>query len=477
MDPEVLRFLGTIFGAPQQPKIGPYKENAPKPQPIPEMTWQQKHPDATRLEAFIRNRAQDLASPMSPQQMQKAMVDAGMNSGGPMLAVGSIRKVGDATLPPVMSHLAKYFKAIQKGPFDEYMAEKVALRDLLRSKPEHSLKGIKQELPIHHSSRALFEHPDPAVFGTGAGDQWQGWGTYLAGHPEVAKFYRRLTQEELRSIHSLWRNKPVSDELWKLLASPSLQKHPALAELASRIERDLNSFLPETERLPTNRRHVEYAADKIRMSLKDARKNARLYYRRDRDTYENLKRASEARIGQADLGGIAENTYHGNLYANPDELWNMQQKVGDQPASEKLLAGLNQLTTNGSYGFGKANTMPLGDALASQMESLGHPAQSYSFTANALRDGVYDNTPKQIAEALRSKGVVGNRYLNRGMVNKLDPEILGNLPQSILDDSNNWNYVVTDPSRIDFRDLTALLAAAGLGGAGMQANKQQKKKK
>lgn len=74
-------------------------------------------------------------------------------------------------------------------------------------------------------------------------------------------------------------------------------------------------------------------------------------------------------------------------------------------------------------------------------------------------------TPWQTMEALKSKGIVGNQYLDRRSLEAaISPEGTAN-PTS--------NYVVTDPSRLRFTDL---FAAAPFGMA-MQAlqNEQEKK--
>ena len=534
MNPEFLKYLGMLQGP---PKIGPYKENVPKPRPIPDPVDAMGKPlnqwgmSSQEMDEFLKNSAIDATNPIG-------------------FVAGSVKK-----LPSAMSHLAKYFKASGNSEYDNFMTRKAEIRDYLHSKPKHPLDGNTQPRQIYHGTKALFEEPDPNIGKfTGAGDQWQGHGLYLAGARPVAEYYKGLTGKDIDLNRFMGRNFNV-DEFDKTLDR-------VIGRLNSKViptyKNNFASFLPEDEKMvdalnsmgrrihndpfssvSSSFESLTATKDWVKNAFKDLEKQKKRlgkvhervsnfrselikqgideelldksskeidkyinntmnyadprvvllqlykdsktsfleerdllkYIKGDIDEYTKILSLHQSPFSHKNKTGKlhekVSNLYSGKFFANPDELFNLDLPFDAQPSSERIKGALSQFSQNPRISpmLPARNTY---ENFANMMKQKS--GEDYFRNSSLMRYGdvgFSDVTPEHLAYALKDKGIVGNSYLNR------NAREAGVPPRSALD--TQTNFVANDPSRVDFRDIAALMAMIG-GSSAINAKKKKEKK-
>lgn len=445
-------------------------------------------------------------------------------------AENSFDIVGDMALP-----LAGSIKAVPRGSLKfvpKFMREENVvdfakakeelgefLRDRLIKGGRHPLEGQKQRIDFRHSTNRLFKDPvvEPSVASGGAGDQWQGQGFYITEEPKVADFYRSITGREIPPQFQFASgggaiNLNRLDNFISDLNDKAFSKHFSwLNELRRKLKEGTNpkfdeaplgmKTIPEyiTKRMkeidalgdhpPKGESPFEYRNKRAAL-VRELRANLDYYNTMARDWQNNQRYGGMLKEVPSQRAAA---TYSGNFYANPDELFDLQLPLDQQPSSQRLLGALNEF----NYGILR---QPLGDYLAAAQQGTGNPQAVYDINESLVRHGkdvnpsvtqgpelppfkwmklptnvqnaLLDVEPNQrvsqtldpwkVMEALRDKGIVGNKYLTRYAAEGLVPP--------------SHNYVVTDPSRVRLNDVWAAFLAAGLPSLLSQQKKDDPKR-
>lgn len=435
-------------------------------------------------------------------------------------AEGSVDIAGDLAMP--MAGSLKFVpKFMREENVINFAKAKEELGELLRDRlvrgGRHPLEGQKQRIDFRHSTNRLFKDPviEPSVAGGGAGDQWQGQGFYITEEPKVSEFYRGITAREIPPQFQLEDgsgaiNLRKLDNFISDMDNDSFSKHFHWLDGLRRKLREgtnpkfsdaplgmqtmpdyITKKLAEIEALgahpPKGQSPFEYRNKRAAL-VRELRSNIDHYNRMSRDWQNNQQYGGM-------IKGVprqtAEATYSGNFYANPDELFDLQLPLDQQPASQRVMGALNQF----SYG---AAGEPLGDYLAAAQRGVGDPRLAYDINESLVRHGKDVNSgvtqgpilpptfgpstilsmtseqamaepgqfisqrlnPWKVMEALRDKGIVGNKYLTRFAAEGLAPP--------------SHNYVVTDPARVRLNDVWSILGMLGGGAAAAQTIKGKK---
>jgi len=414
-----------------------------------------------------------------------------------------------------MAGTLKYIPEFMQGA-PPFAAAKQALGEFLRNRlvkgGRHPLEGVKQRIDFQHSSNKLFPDPviSPDVAGAGAGDQWQGQGFYISEEPKVASFYRNITGRDLPGALVLPNGRSIdltalAEKISDMPIEMYNKRYPSLQKFRDAL---YQGSIPKFDTPPANLAYIKKELADVEAQLKSlntrsADRDIQIahadlkQYRRDLlDSYaRHMKEWQDNQMYGGSFTRIpaqrAEATYSGNFYANPDELFDLQLPINQQPASQKLLGALNEF----NYG---SRAEPMGDYLAAVQRGVGDPRAVYDINEglvrhgksvntgvtqgpdmppfmwtglpNNLKDALFDLEPNQVVsqtldpwkvmEALRDKGIVGNKYLTRFAAEGLVPP--------------SHNYVVTDPSRVRLNDVWSMLGMLGGGAAATQTIKEKK---
>lgn len=272
---------------------------------------------------------------------------------------------------------------------------------------------------------------------------------------------RNLLNKMLPTLRAQYVDNLAKAEKLRETITPEMRQEFETLINARRVAMEQGGYFPFTERA----RELSDLIQSATHAQQTARETLQLY--------NNVQRmATEGR--RISRGTVPlQNTYEIDFFANPDELYNLGRPIDQQKAAQRLVAGLNEFTVPSGA---PAGGTPLGDHLA-WMQSryprvmgrdkiydlneviLGNNPHN-QFTA--LRPTLTDADQWQVMEALRSKGIVGNRYLTRfAAENPTTPQ--------------HSNFVITEPSRAKFVDLWSILpfAAAGAATAGAMNREQQ----
>lgn len=442
--------------------------------------------------------------------VMSAGAGSGMKVGAELLS--SAPAVGKASL---LSNLPKWLQ-----PSIEYNTEKELLREKLVDefrRLRHPMEGQAPARRIYHSSRGIFEAPtlDLARQGAGVGDFWQGTGAaYVAESPQVRDYYRNLLAKSqldyqlpsgkiiadpstsLDKIITKLENRldaakrrlydNYSDENIKEVATLQQQYNGAINRRVEWAQSNaVDSWLPEiaSRDLADSRKTIEELLQRIAQNPDD--KFARTEFKSALKQFNFRQKELNSKL-MARAVDPRVTSYSGFFYANPDELFNLNLPIAQQPAAERIIAGLNELPVGTSAEVGEFGVVlpgeRVGDAMVRQQAShLAVPNLSSTAGNEMIISGQRGNswsarrpeftsaTPWQTMEALKSKGIVGNQYLDRRSLEAaVSPEGIAN-PTS--------NYVVTDPSRLRFTDLFGAANPFSPLGTAMQAlqNEQEKK--
>jgi hypothetical protein len=396
-----------------------------------------------------------------------------------------------------------------------YTDEKLALREQLLNSfrtTSHPLERSTPTRKIFHSSRGIFEAPtlDPARQGAGIGDFWQGTGAaYVAESPSVRDYYREHLSKNSQEL-ILPSGKRIKDPSAKLdevitnlnvkldnarenlYNNYTVENMKAVESLRQQVQSGINRRIawadpvslwqPRIKEKSILEEKQDYADLLAALRKSPKSKEIKLLLK------ESLQRlAQDQKVMSSNIRTKSENpfatSYSGYFYANPDELFNLNIPIAQQPSAERIIAGLNQLPVgSGDLGMVSAGER-VGDAIVRQQRNnLIEPnlssTNSNEMIVSGQRDGGWSDyrpeftsaTPWQTMEALKDKGIVGNQYLDRRSL------------ESIISDQNlanpTYNYVVTDPSRLRFTDLFGAADPFGSLSSTMQAiqNAKQEKK-
>ena len=397
----------------------------------------------------------------------------------------------------------------------DYADEKLALRDQLLDsfrKTRHPLEGSTPTRKIFHSSRGVFESPtlDAARQGAGIGDFWQGTGAaYVAESPSVRDYYRELLSKNSQEL-ILPSGKRIKDPSAKLdevitnlkvkldnardnlYNNYTVENMEAVESLRQQVQSGINRriawadpvslWTPRIKEKSILEEKQDYADLLAALSKSPKSKEIKLLLK------ESLQRLAEAQKAMgSNIRTQSENpfatSYSGYFYANPDELFNLNIPIAQQPSAERIIAGLNQLPVGSGDPRMVYAGERVGDAMVRQQRNNLIEPNLSSTSSNEMivsgqreggwgdyRPGFTSATPWQTMEALKDKGIVGNQYLDRRSL------------ESIISDQNlanpTYNYVVTDPSRLRFTDLFGAADPFGSLSSTMQAiqNSKQEKK-
>lgn len=473
----------------------------------------------------------DMTAPSSQAQRDLALdvlgagAGAGMRVGTELLS--SVPGVGKYT------SMRSLVDAVPDWLRLPYESEKAALNEQLQREFIRSgrspFEGIAQRRDIFHSSPGLFPQAELNVGrqGQGVGDYWQGTGAaYVTELPQVRDYYRR-------TIAGNRMEKDFGFELpsGRIIADPKRILQRKKAGLKNQLEALLfeesrGRGTPETEETKARLMRAMDAIDQrflysdilnapsiypwraAPQDLKDVqrsitrnmnklenptynakeRKEIRAELKRELENYARLKNLFDPNaIRRAEFPHVA--SYSGTFHANPDELFNLNIPIGQQPSGSRIIAALNELPAATSDRNFVLPGERLGDAILRQQRDF-IPTPSLSATNvnemlvsgqreggswSAYRPEFTSATPWQTMEALRDKGIVGNQYLTKkDFENLLDwsSGFRASPPQKL-----SYNYVVTDPERLRFASVfTADNPFAPLSTT-MQALRNEKEKK
>lgn len=353
----------------------------------------------------------------------------------------------------------------------DFEAEKSGLAKLLRGEAQGPLPAAMRDRPIisaEHSTPYLFRAPEISrgTAGKGAGDWWQGPGFYISeskGPRGVSGHYR----EETAFVPQFVRTPAgvIVDRDALLSQSKKLptgdRRNTALTNLLTASD----EYYTSPDELLDEVRSLREQAVNTQRELASAGKTDKPYLReqlqdlQDRlsATRQFLTMGGEPRLPERIPQDLRQATYSVEFAARPDEIFDLQRSVADQPSSERLMAALRSVETPNE------SELPLSEALR-----LWERKGEAPFGLNEMLVGnktlglsdKFDGLDRfRLMNELNERGIVGNRYLTR--LSAENP----NLPQE-------YNYVVQDPSRVR---LTDVWAAAPIGLALNAVDKQQRK--
>lgn len=398
---------------------------------------------------------QDARFPKSPIPTPEEIEGMALDMVTPL--AGTIGKAGGMA----GREMLKRSKLVAANLPESFSRAKESLRNLLRGRASEPLPEAMRDRPLiqlEHSTPYLFEEPKISreVAGKGAGDYWQGPGLYGTEVPEVARHYR----SETAFIPQVFR-----------LPSGIVIDRDALMRQGEKFDIDdprnaaLNNLLQISSEYYDNPEAVQKALARaqetvrFRMSKLAKEKNPE----RRAELREALRDAQESlgsmgqyldvrgqpRLGERVPMETHQATYRLQFAASPDELFNLQRPITDQPSSERLLAALQTVST------ARPGETALDRALQVERTGTRSGWRPSPYEANELlvgnkpggSDVFADIDPFELMQAMNAKGIVGNQYLTRLAAES------PNLPQT-------YNYVIQDPRRVR---LTDVWAAAPLG--------------
>lgn len=440
-----------LTGAPSQGRPGPTIE-----------AWKK------RIPAIGDTRELGLPQPrqaMTDEELASAILDAST----PMGVMGSLRKVGESAASSLGREIFERSKLIGR-PID-FLKEKTALGKRLRAEAETPLPPAMRNKEIiegEHSSGKLFDRPrvDQEVAGTGAGDFWQGPG-----------FYKSTSTGPSGSVSSAYRESTAFVPMFVEMPSGTILDRDAVSRLSRRLAKEdprnqtLTSLLEKSDLYFDDADELAKQIRQTRVRLTRKYKDMTRAGGSDKAAAREAYRDEVALLGdlqkRVDISGtprverfvpqdLRQATYAAQFAANPDELFDLQRAITDQPSSERLMAALNEF--NHPY-------IP-NQSLADVTGRMSREAGMTPFDINErLVGNKYQGASDafagldrfQLMNRLREKGIVGNKYLTKYSAE--NPNLL-----------QTHNYVAQDPSRVR---LTDVWAAAPLGLALRQAEQKR----
>jgi hypothetical protein len=407
-----------------------------------------------------------------------------------------------------------------------YESEKAALNEQLQRQfirgGRSPFEGIAQRRDIFHSSAGLFPQAELNLSrqGQGIGDYWQGTGAaYVSELPQVRDFYRKRIVEntmekdfgfELPSgriiadpKRALQRKKSaLKDELEEILFLESRGRGtPKTEETKARLMRAMDAidqrflysdilnarpiypWIAGPNDLKDIQNSVIKNMNKLENPTYDAKqkKEIRKELKRELEDYARLKNLFDPNaIRRAEFPHVA--SYSGTFHANPDELFNLNIPVDQQPSGPRIIAALNELPAGISERNYVLSGEGLGDAIVRHQRDYIPTPNVGATNVNEMivsgqRDAGWSDyrpaftsaTPWETMEALRDKGIVGNQYLTRRDFENL---LAGRPPRNL-----SYNYVVTDPERLRFASVFGAADPFGSLSTTMQAMRNEKEKK
>jgi len=407
-----------------------------------------------------------------------------------------------------------------------YESEKAALNEQLQRQfirgGRSPFEGIAQRRDVFHSSPGLFPQAELNLSrqGQGIGDYWQGTGAaYVSELPQVRDYYRRM-------ITNNTMEKDFGFELpsGRIIADPKLTLQRKKTGLRNQLEALLfeesrGRGTPETEKTkarlmramdaidqrflysdilnapptypwlarPADLKDIQNSVTKKMNKLENPtynakeRKEIRAELKRELENYARLKNLFDPNaIRRTEFPHVA--SYSGTFHANPDELFNLNIPLDQQPSGPRIIAALNELPTGISYRDLVLPGEGLGDAIVRQQRDF-IPTPSLSSTSvnemlvsgqrdagwSAYRPEFTSATPWETMEALKDKGIVGNQYLTRRDFENL---LAGGPPKN-----PSYNYVVTNPERLRFASVFGAADPFGSLSTAMQTLRNEKEKK
>lgn len=353
----------------------------------------------------------------------------------------------------------------------DFEAEKAALGRILRAEAEQPLPAAMRDRPLvsaEHSTSALFRAPEVSrrTAGRGAGDWWQGPGFYISeskGPGGVSGHYR----EETAYVPQFVRMPSgiVVDRDAILGQAKKLPTGDPRSQSITNMLTGSETYYDSPEEILSEFQSLRKQAQDIQKGINVARGETKALYREQlRDVQDRLSAVRQyltmggsPRMPERIPQDLRQATYGVEFAARPDEIFDLQRSVADQPSSERLMAALRSVETPNESG------LPLSEALR-----LWERKGEAPFGLNEMLVGnktlglsdKFDGLDRfRLMNELNERGIVGNRYLTR--LSAENP----NLPQE-------YNYVVQDPSRVR---LTDVWAAAPIGLALNAAERQQRK--
>lgn len=392
-------------------------------------------------------------------ELQDAMLDFAMP------AAGTVKNVGREMLER---------SRLVGRPID-FEAEKAALGRILRAEAEQPLPAAMRDRPLvsaEHSTSALFRAPEVSrrTAGRGAGDWWQGPGFYISeskGPGGVSGHYR----EETAYVPQFVRMPSgiVVDRDAILGQAKKLPTGDPRSQSITNMLTGSETYYDSPEEILSEFQSLRKQAQDIQKGINVARGETKALYREQlRDVQDRLSAVRQyltmggsPRMPERIPQDLRQATYGVEFAARPDEIFDLQRSVLDQPASERIRAALTATPT--------ANPSETAMDRVLRLERQGTPSgwKPSSYEINEMLVGNKFGGPDlfadvdafQLMEEANARGVVGNKYLTR--LSAENPKL-----------AQEYNYVVQDPSRVR---LTDVWAAAPIGLALNAAERQQRK--
>lgn len=392
--------------------------------------------------------------------------------------------------------------------------------------------NLREIAGLEHSTSRLFLEPrvERQLAATGQGDYWEMPGFYQTDSPPVAAAYRESTAQRPQLIVSprgnaidLWdfqkmRERYSGSELEPMIER--LRQQPKYTEADYLLGRAATTLRSPDEVMRDEYTRGAEMLEELRGRIQELLQQARTPQVKSRlkDALETYNSVSSAMWMQRKVAADAsrnpalayrlvepeaqEATYRTSFFANPEELFELDVPVYDQPATSRLLAALRETPAIGGrpaedvmrtlYSGSRndlmdllaasarprldrlqdlreilvpvinpristperikeANSILVGNRYPALRQDLFPTRGSGWETDEALgTEGVWD-----MADRLRQSGIVGTKYLT-GTARRGGPTA--------------FNYVANDPSRVVLRDVYGALLpyaapAAGAGGA------------
>lgn len=393
---------------------------------------------------------QDARFPKSPIPTPEEIEEMALDMVTPL--AGTIGKAGGMA----GREMLKRSKLVAANLPESFSRAKESLRNLLRGRANEPLPEAMRDRPLiqlEHSTPYLFEEPKISreVAGKGAGDYWQGPGLYGTEVPEVARHYR----SETAFIPQVFR-----------LPSGIVVDRDALMRQGEKFDIDdprnaaLNNLLQISSEYYDNPEAVQKALARaqetvrFRMSKLAKEKNPE----RRAELREALRDAQESlgsmgqyldvrgqpRLGERVPMETHQATYRLQFAASPDELFNLQRPIANQPSSERILAALRSVETPAATGESLIERLVRAEREGIKTYDINEMLVGNKYSA---LDRFGDVDRFNLMNELTQRGIVGNQYLTRLAADN------PTLPQT-------YNYVIQDPRRVR---LTDVWAAAPLG--------------
>lgn len=373
-----------------------------------------------------------------------------------------------------------------------YDEAKTELGNVLRQRAAEELPESMRNKPIiksTHSTKHLFDSPsfEKNVQSTGIGDTWQAPGLYGTEEKGVENYYRERGADwrsigrlpsgkllDLTALNDLAKKLPAGDPRQDIIDRLHIAASRYSTETPEELMQQLRSVRSEAiQDILEHKRNVQNWKSQGRSNKRGPKKDYDMGSLWD---YNNLADLIAPRFDRpAKIGEYVDDfprqaTYNVEFAASPDELFDLQKKVTEQPSSARLIAALESVRG--------ADRTSLLDRILNGYQQAPAPFNTpYSLNELLVGNkyapdhrmrvlGSYDmsdllSDEYNIMQLFRDKGIVGNKYLTA--LAAKDPT----LPQT-------YNYVMQDPNRIR---LTDVFAMAPLGMALNAANQEKPKKK